>query len=39
MQQEKRKLYVNWDFVLVLVLTVLFWIKVGALIAGFCCRS
>ncbi len=39
MQQKKRKLYVNWDLVLVLVLTLLFWVKVGAWIAGFSCWS
>ena len=36
MQQEKRKLSdVNWDFVLVMVLLLLFWVKVGCWIAGF----
>jgi len=33
MQQEKRKL--NWDVLLVLALTLLFWVKVGAWMAGY----
>ena len=40
MQQEKRKLHVmNWDFVLVAILVVIFWVKVGSWIAGFGCWS
>ena len=37
MQQEKRTL--NWDVIPVLLLTLLFWIKVGSWIAGFGCWS
>jgi hypothetical protein len=36
MQQEKRKLYVNWELVLISVGLVLFWIWVGSCIAGSC---